>query len=185
MPLEIKNSDRLSYALMTENDADLLFELDQNPEVMRYINGGSPSTRDEIENKYIPRMMSYRDPIKGWGIWSVTLTNTCEFIGWVLVRPMNFFNEQRNDEDLELGWRFKQTAWGQGYATEAATTVMNALEASGTHQFTAIADEANIASTNLMKRLGMTYVKTGLHKDPLGDAMVVYYSRKVASKKIH
>ena len=48
MPLEIKNSDRLSYALMTENDADLLFELDRNPEVMRYINGGTPSTRDEI-----------------------------------------------------------------------------------------------------------------------------------------
>ena len=44
MPLEIKNSDRLSYALMTENDADLLFELDRNPEVMRYINGGTPST---------------------------------------------------------------------------------------------------------------------------------------------
>ena len=177
--VRIPNSERLRFELLNHDHADLLFNLDQDPDVMRFINGGKPSTRKEIETKYLPRMESYTTPENGWGIWGTWLTESNEFIGWILVRPMHFFDEARNDDDLELGWRFMKPAWGKGYATEAAQAVMRSLESIGCQQFSALAEEENEASINVMKKLGMEYVRKALHKDPLGDAEVVYFTRKV------
>ena len=179
MSFEIENSKRLRFEMMTDKHAELLFELDQDPEVMRFITDGKTTTRREIETKYVPRMESYTDVEKGWGIWGVWLRDSSQFAGWILVRPMHFFDAARNDDDLELGWRFKQKFWGKGIATEAALAVMKALQSSGVRQFTAMAREENVASTSVMKKIGMSYRKTDLHKDPLGESMVVYYSRVV------
>lgn len=38
--MHIKDSARLSYHYITEQDADFLWELDQDELVMKYINGG-------------------------------------------------------------------------------------------------------------------------------------------------
>lgn len=47
--MNIENSVRFIYELMTKNDAGLLFKLDQYPEVMRYINGGNAHRKKYIE----------------------------------------------------------------------------------------------------------------------------------------
>ena len=175
--MKIKNSARLSYKLMDDQDIDCLFELDQNPEVMRFINGGKPSTYDDIVNIMLPRMNSYRNPQKGWGLWKVETVDEKEFIGWILVRPMDFFNEKKDDKDIELGWRFLQSSWGKGYATEAAKAVMNELINLGIYdKMSALVLKGNTASINIMKKLGMKYIKSDLHKDPLGDLEADYYS---------
>ncbi len=177
MMIQIADSERLSYALMDESHAEWLYQLDQDPEVMKYINGGKPSSRKDIQEIMLPRMASYRNPEKGWGLWMVSTIDGNDFIGWVLVRPMHYFNELRDDADWELGWRFMQKSWGLGYATEAAQAVISALKAQcSQHRFSAIAFPDNSASINIMKKLGMSYVKTGIHKDPLGDEEVVYYT---------
>ncbi|WOH39313.1 GNAT family N-acetyltransferase [Thalassotalea fonticola] len=177
--INVENSERLSFRLMDENDGELLFELDQDPEVMKFINGGKSSTWDDINNRFIPRLNAYRKPSEGWGLWQVNITDSDEFIGWVLVRPVDFFNEQPLWNDLELGWRFKQNSWGKGYGFEAAQQIKNALAQLGKADFfTALADDGNLGSINIMKKLGMTYLKTDLHKDPLGDVDVVYYQMK-------
>ena len=175
--MHITNSSRLSYQLMDETDAHLLFELDQNPQVMKYINGGKPSTKEDIEKIYIPRMLSYTNHKKGWGLWKVNLIENNEFIGWVLVRPMDFFSDAPQLENLELGWRFMQKSWGNGYATEAALSVMNALISNKSATvFTAIVLSENKASIAIMKKLGMNFIKKDINKDPLGDLMVEYYA---------
>ena len=178
--LHVPNSERLTYRFLTPNDAGLLFELDQDTEVMKYINGGTMSTMDDINNVMLPRMASYANPIKGWGLWGVFTQNDKAFIGWVLVRPMDFFSDSPKSHDLELGWRFKRTSWGKGYGTEAAIAVKGALAATQqmTH-FSAIAFPDNQGSINIMKKLGMTYIKTDIHCDPLGNEEVVYYQQKI------
>ncbi len=174
--MKIPNSLRLSYSLMTRDDADVMFQIDQDPEVMRYINGGKMTTREEVQRIYIPRMESYTNAEKGWGLWKILKLETSEVIGFVLVRPMAFFTKSPDYNNIELGWRFIQNSWGKGYATEAAESIKNAISESGTIElFTAFAVEANLGSINIMKKLGMSYVKTDIHKDPLGDAEVVYY----------
>lgn len=179
--MEIADSNRLQYRLMSEDDADLMFELDQDPEVMRYINGGTMTTRVEVRDVYIPRMKKYTDAEKGWGIWIVSTQEDVEFVGWVLVRPMNFFSDRPEFDNLELGWRFKRAAWGKGYATEAAKSVMSAIEKKGDcARFSALAMEDNTASIRIMKKLGMQYIKTDIHVGPLGEETCVFYGRDVA-----
>ncbi|ALT00002.1 GNAT family N-acetyltransferase [Lacimicrobium alkaliphilum] len=177
--MQIQPSERLYYRLMNEHDGDLLFELDQDPAVMQYITYGKTTSRDEIKNTFIPRMLSYRNPQKGWGLWQVNIKQDDRFIGWILVRPMHFFNDNRDDQDIELGWRFKQAAWGKGYATEAARHIADAIVGhdANIHSISAIAMEDNHGSINIMRKLGMQFIKHDLHKDPLGDMEVVYYRK--------
>lgn len=178
--MKIAQSERLNYALMGPDDAQLLFELDQDVEVMRYINGGKKTTMQEVYDVFIPRMAKYTNPNKGWGLWKITLMEENEFIGWVLVRPMNFFNDNTEWDNLELGWRFKRAFWGCGYATEAANQIVQALITTrNIKKLSAIAMPDNSASINIMQKLGMKYVKTALHQDPLGDEEVVYYEMTV------
>jgi len=169
-------SARLSYKLMTKDDGELLFQLDQDPEVMRFINGGKPSSMDEINAIFIPRMESYFNEQKGWGLWQINVSSSNEYIGWILVRPMNFFSDSPELANLELGWRFFQASWGNGYASEAALHIKDALaKDNDLKSFSAIAVEDNIGSIAVMKKIGMSYVKSYLHKDPLFESQVVYY----------
>jgi RimJ/RimL family protein N-acetyltransferase len=178
--MKIPNSKRLSFSMMNRDDTDIMFQIDQDPEVMRYINGGKMTSREDVQNIYIPRMESYANPKKGWGLWKITNFKDDEVIGFVLVRPMAFFTDLPEYKNIELGWRFIQKSWGKGYATEAAESVKSALvENSDVEMFTAIALEGNIGSIKIMKKLGMKYVKTDIHKDPLGDNEVVYYQMVV------
>mgnify|MGYP005827500057 CR=1 FL=1 len=177
--MKIDDSSRLSYKLMSADDAPLLFELDQDPEVMRFINRGKMTSKEDINSVFIPRMEKYRNPTQGWGLWQVNIAETMQFIGWILVRPMEFFSGNPELDNLELGWRFKRSSWGKGYASEAAIHIKDCLSTSKeVKNFSAIAVEDNFASIAVMKKLGMSYVKTYLHKDPLGDLTAVYYQIK-------
>jgi RimJ/RimL family protein N-acetyltransferase len=177
--MDINSSARLSYKSMTKEDGKLLFQLDQDPEVMRFINGSKPSTMRDINDVLLPRMESYVNPLKGWGLWQVNISASNEYIGWVLVRPMNFFSDAPEFDNLELGWRFFQSSWGKGYATEAALHIKNTLAKNkNLKSFSAIAVEDNLGSIAVMKKIGMSYVKSYLHKDPLFESQVVYYQIK-------
>lgn len=145
---------------------------------MRFINGGEPTPMVVIEEVAIPRMLKYSLPERGWGLWKAQLLSNDEFLGWILVRPMYFFSPELPTEEsnLELGWRFHQSAWGKGYATEAARAVATALRNEKLcDTFTAIAMEDNLASINIMKKLGMRFEKKAIHKDELWQAETVYY----------
>ena len=174
--MKIIPSERLQYALMGPDDAEELYVLDQDPEVMRYINGGHMTTRQEVQDIFLPRMAQYTRHDKGWGLWKLTTTADQQFIGWVLVRPMDFFNEQPHWHNWELGWRLMRQAWGFGYATEAARHILQQLsETQDVQVWSAIAMPDNMASINIMKKLGMIYLKTDIYSDPLGDEEVVFY----------
>lgn len=174
--LNIENSSRLSFRLMGQDDAQALWALDQDPEVMHFINGGKPHSMETIEGVFLPRMKAYTDANKGWGLWQVADKETNEYLGWVLVRPMDYFSDNPIYTDLELGWRFFKKAWGKGYATEAAEAIKNALaEQSEATHVSALALEENYGSINIMEKIGMKFMKKYIHKDPLGDFNAVHY----------
>lgn len=166
----ISDSDRLHFRLMNENDADLLFDLDQDAEVMRYINGGKANTMDTITSESIPRLQAFTTPEKGWGYWAITEKNSKEFVGWVLVRPVGFFSEDMQENNIEIGWRLKQSFWGKGYATEAAIAVTNELKRQpNINKLSAFAIAENQGSINIMKKLGMNFVGQELESTPYGE----------------
>ena len=89
--MHIMDSARLSYHYVTEKDADFLWELDQDELVMKYINGGKKSSKEEIRDIFVPRFQAYSNPALGWGLWRVETLAEKESIGWILVRPFGFF----------------------------------------------------------------------------------------------
>ncbi|MGB0936225.1 MAG: GNAT family N-acetyltransferase [Colwellia sp.] len=177
---KVECTSRLSFRLMDKNDAEALWLIDQDPEVMHFLNGGKPSTKTDINEIMIPRMLSYRDENKGWGIWQVCDVDTQEYLGWVLVRPMNFFSDEPNYEDIELGWRFFKNAWGKGYASEAAKALTHAIASQSDPKFvSALAVEENLASIGVMKKIGMRFKNKYLHTDPIGDFPAVHYQKPI------
>jgi RimJ/RimL family protein N-acetyltransferase len=176
----IKNSSRLNFRRMGLEDAQALWEIDQDPEVMHFLNGGKPTNMDTINSIFLPRMLHYRDPIKGFGIWQVSDKITKEYLGWVLVRPMSFFTDEPDYTNLELGWRFFKKTWGKGYATEAAIAIKNTIAKQPDIQYvSALAVEDNIASIAVMKKVGMKFIKKYDHQDPIGDFIAVHYQMAV------
>jgi RimJ/RimL family protein N-acetyltransferase len=58
--------------------------------------------------------------------------------------------------EIEIGWRLRADAWGQGYAQEAAAASLDwAWQNLSCARVVAITTEGNIRSRRLMERLGM------------------------------
>ncbi|HWF78524.1 MAG TPA: GNAT family N-acetyltransferase, partial [Caulobacteraceae bacterium] len=93
--------------------ADLkdLHGLEQDPEVMRYLNGGRPTPLEPDADRgfLMPRGCDV-------GVWTVIERATGGFLGWVSVVP--------EADGGELGYRFRREHWGRGFATEAAGAVI-------------------------------------------------------------
>lgn len=177
--MNVGDSRRLSYHFITENDAEFLYQLDQDEEVMHFISGGKKNSRQAITDTYIPRLAAYSNQSQGWGLWQARLkSDNNRAIGWILVRPMGFFTGHRDDTNLELGWRFSKPFWGQGMATEAASAVIGALSELGYRQFSAIALEENSASIKVMKKLGMKFCYKEHYADEVFNAEVLVYTLK-------
>ena len=64
------NTERLVLRRFTGDDIDNLVELDSDPEVMRFINGGRATPRDEIENDVLPAFLGYYQRYAGYGFWA-------------------------------------------------------------------------------------------------------------------
>ncbi len=66
--------------------------------------------------------------------------------------------------------------WGQGFATRMSWTVIQqAFETGHVDQIVAGADAPNTASVNVMRRLGMTFLRTVQY--PLGPGVEYTYRR--------
>lgn len=179
--MKIPHSARLQYHFVTASDAHFLWSIDQDPAVMTYLNGGKKTSWEDIQQVFLPRIKAFSARHKGWGLWRVsTLAPPGEDLGWILVRPMGFFSAEPNHNNLELGWRFYQKAWGKGYATEAAKQVRDALAKCGIQQFSAIALPQNRGSIGVMKKLGMTYAYDFHYRDHVFDEQVVVYQQSIS-----
>lgn len=126
------------------SDLDDLHSLDNDPEVMRYINGGSPTPRHVTETQIMPLFLESDAP---FGFWIAELQQDQTFIGW--------FSLRGTQPRAELGYRLKKTAWGNGYATEGATRILSfGFDNAQLSSIVATTYEDNLASQRVLARLG-------------------------------
>lgn len=111
-------ADRLVLRRFTAADVDNLFELDGDPDVMRFLNGGKTTPRYEIQHEILPRFLHYYERFAGYGYWAAIAKSTGEFLGWFHVRPL----EGGRLDEAELGYRLRKAAWGKGYAVCCASS---------------------------------------------------------------
>jgi RimJ/RimL family protein N-acetyltransferase len=74
-------TDRLILRRFAGADADDLYELDSDPDVMLYITGGRTTPREEIESDILPTFLQYYERFEGYGFWAAIVKSTDEFIG--------------------------------------------------------------------------------------------------------
>jgi RimJ/RimL family protein N-acetyltransferase len=138
-------TDRLMLRPIALGDVDALVALDSDPEVVRYITGGTPSSRQDVEST-IRQALGHR--------WMAYRRDTDEFVGWFGMRP-------HGAGEYELGYRLRRSMWGLGFATEGALALVDAaFRDSGAQKVYAETMAVNTRSRRVMERCGLTYVRT-------------------------
>lgn len=133
-------------------DAQLLIDLNSNPNVTRYTGDGP--VKDLEEAKRILTDIIFPQYKNKMGRWAVHLRSNDEFIGWC---GLKFIAE---DNEIDLGYRFYENHWGKGYASESAKAVLEyGLNTLKLKNIIARAAKDNVASINVIKKLGMVYLK--------------------------
>lgn len=149
-------TDRLVLRRFTEDDVDLLVELDADPEVMRYINGGEPTSRAEVVDEVLPALLGYYKRYPGYGFWAAIEKSTGEFLGWFHFRP----KEGGFADEPELGYRLQRSAWGKGYATEGSRALIDKGFAEfGVQRVFAETMAVNTGSRRVMEKSGLRFVR--------------------------
>ncbi|GLY04222.1 MULTISPECIES: GNAT family N-acetyltransferase [Actinoplanes] len=147
-------TDRLTLRHFTADDADLLTELDSDPAVMRYLTGGEPTPPDHYRERGLRNILACYEKWNGdFGLFAAYEKGQGAFIGWFHLRP----DWDGPLDEVELGYRLRQAAWGNGYATEGS----RALLAKG---FTELGVRlawgetmcSNVTSQKVLEKAGMT-----------------------------
>lgn len=149
-------TERLWLRRFTEADVDDLFALDNDPAVMRFLNGGTPTPHDVIARDFLPLILGYYERFIGYGFWAAIEETTGAFLGWFSFRP----RDEAHPEVAELGYRLNRVAWGQGYATEGARALLrHGFTVLGVERVYATTYQDNLASRRVMEKVGMTLMR--------------------------
>jgi hypothetical protein len=90
----------------------------------------------------------------GYGLWAVEERTSGEFIGFVGLAVPTW--DAWFTPCTEIGWRLGKSAWGHGYATEAANTVLaTAFGPLGLDEVVSFTATENLRSQQVMQRVGM------------------------------
>ncbi len=150
-------TERLVLRRFTDDDADHLFELDNDPEVMRFINGGRPTSRETIRAQTLPRLLHVYPCFDLPGYWVAQENRTGTFLGWFEFRPL----DEHSAAVVELGYRLTRAAWGGGYATEGSRALIRkGFTVLGVERVTASTMAVNTRSRRVMEKAGLKFLRT-------------------------
>lgn len=114
----------------------------------------------------VGRVDGYFDRL-GYGLWAVDRLDmgpAGDFIGFVGLAPMHPGSPGAGG--VEVGWRLTPSAWGHGFATEAArASVTDGIRRLGLDEIWSWTAVLNTPSQAVMRRLGMREHTRGLHPD--------------------
>ena len=146
-------TERLTLRKLKKSDVDDIFKMRSDADLMRYIREPQTERRESFE--WI-RMISGRWDAEKLGFCGVIEKETQKFVGWCGLWRLKETNE------IEVGYAIQKNFWGKGYATEAARKFLEyGFEELGLERIVAVAYPENEPSQNVMKRLGMNFVKIG------------------------
>lgn len=149
-------TDRLILRPWRESDVQPWAAMNADPQVREFL--GDLLTREESAAS-VAHFQAQLDE-RGFGFWAVEVQSTGEFIGFT---GLDQVDEGMPFTGIEIGWRLARSAWGHGYATEAAlASLAYGFETLALPEIVAVTTAANLRSQAVMRRIGMT-------RDPAED----------------
>lgn len=147
----ILESARLRFRESTPDDAEHMFALNSDPEVVQY-TGDGPFASIEDARSFLENYVNVFRRFQR-GRWLLELKSTGEVIGWCGLK----FHEDNSETDV--GYRLFKKYWGNGYATEAAkAAIAYGFDTLQLNRIVAHARKENIASLKVLEKCGMKII---------------------------
>ena len=151
-------TERLILRELLPIDRNGLFAIDSDPDVHIYLGRNPVENIEQIDENIKFIRKQYID--NGIGRWAMIEKSTNNFIGWAglkLIRELT----NNNIDYYDLGYRLNKCYWGKGFATEAAkASLQYGFNTLNLNQIYAIADSKNVASRNIIEKVGLNYIET-------------------------
>lgn len=156
-PIDGIDTERLHLRRWRYFDRAPFAAMNADPEVMEFF----PSTLTEEESDALVDRCRAQFAEHGYGLWALEIRGQGEFIGFTGLAIQTF--DAPFNPSVEVGWRLARSAWGKGYALEAArAAVADGFERVGLDEIVSMTSTLNVRSQSVMQRLGMT-------RDPADD----------------
>ncbi len=156
MTVPVLRTERLLLRGWTDGDRAPFAELNADPLVMEHFP--SRLTRAESD-AFVDRIERHFEQ-HGFGLWAVEAHG--EFVGFAGLAVPRFhvaWMDEREQPVVEVGWRLRRSAWGCGYATEAARACLRyAFDVIGREEIVSFTVVGNTRSRAVMERVGMHQV---------------------------
>lgn len=148
MTLPTLSTERLLLRERSLGDIPAYLQMDADPQVMRYVGDGrvpDPAVNGERMKQRIAAGSE-----DGLGVWSVFERNRpAQFLGCVMLSPVARL------ERIELAYRYRRQAWGQGIAAEAGASCLDyGLGTLKLSEIVALAYRENLRSQRVIAKLG-------------------------------
>lgn len=123
-----------------------------DPEVMRF---GEGVQSEEWVQAWLRTCLERYYQTWGFGPYAVVERQYHNVIGYC---GLFFFPDINGQPEVEIGYRLRRAAWGQGYATEAVRAIRDyAFYTLGMKRLIALIDPSNVASIRVAEKIGMRY----------------------------
>ena len=143
-------TDRLVLRNWREEDRQAFFEMNADPEVMRFFE----RTRSRAEADVAFDRFVREIDRNGYGFWAMELRDIGQVIGFTGLRDIHF--DAPFTPAVEIGWRLLTSHWGNGYATEAArASLAYGFQQMALPEIVSFAVPENWPSRRVMERIGM------------------------------
>lgn len=150
--LTITTTGRLRLRRWGPGDGDRFYAIMNTPSVMRWLGGVQDRTAWEAA---LGRLEGYQRD-HGCTFWLIERLADGELLGFCGLKRVNVEGAGPITGDFEIGWRLRESAWGQGIAKEAAIAVLDlAFNHFDAPHVVALTVAGNRGSWGLMERLGM------------------------------
>ncbi len=147
----VLETDRLFLREYVEDDAEAFFQLNSDPEVVRFTPNAVLQNVDQAREILLANPMAdYRK--YGFGRWACILKSTGEHIGFSGLKYLEELGE------VEIGYRLVRNRWGFGFATEAAIAVVRfGLADLALEHIIGLVMPENIASVRVLEKAGLRF----------------------------
>jgi RimJ/RimL family protein N-acetyltransferase len=172
-------TDRLCLRTPTPGDADALYDLFADPEVMQGLNRQPISAVEDAAAIIEEMLVGWRTDDLGAFILETARTDrhVVGQAGLMIFDTRGWTPSTRaqagSHAQPELGWALMREQWGHGYATEAAAAIRDwARESRSIDRLVSLISPTNVRSQRVAERLGATRTETVMPSDSKRRAVV-------------
>lgn len=154
-------TERLRLRQLTPADAQLFYDLNNDPEVLQY-TGDQPFASVADAKNFLENYGDYDN--FGIGRWAIVHKDTQQTIGWCGLKYTSALHE------VDLGFRLFREEWGKGYATEAGIASLRyGFEVMQFEEIVGRVWKINLASQRVLEKCGLKFWKDAIFDEQAGS----------------